>query len=161
MLEELNALLDDYDLSLEDLLRYIKTLFLANKYLIAEARAFIESERRFHKKFKRTDLFETPDLISDDESIWVEVKDVKGIAFGSTTLSRNQLLKLISGARKGKSVYIAVVLGPLVEFIELNTLLKEKQMDRGDALLNSILLELNKRIEKTIIKYLKEGIKNN
>jgi len=151
--EKFIRFLKKYDLEMNDLVYFLTKLVPANTFLLAEAKALIECEKIFGKEFIRTGLYESIDLKSKDDEIWVEVKEIGGLAPGSLTLSRSQIMKLLNGIKQGKEVFIAVVSLSKMILIDLREYRKylEDALKEEEGMIK-LLVKLNEHIEKELLK---------
>jgi len=102
-------------------------------------------------------MFDTPDLISEDGEIWVEVKDFSGIAPGSSTLTLSQLRKLFEGVRKGRHVYIAIVFENNVHLVSINKFAREIVLGSKEYYIKLLAL-INREIEEVILAKMRENV---
>ena len=152
MNKNIQKILDEYGISLEDFLEFIEKLLSNNPFLLSEAKALIECQRKFQKQFIRTNLLETPDLKSIDDEIWVEVKDFRGLAPGSLTISKKQIADLLNGLLQGKKVYLAVVTVATIIFIDLCEMREYlEEALRSEKGFIKLLSKLNEKIERKIL----------
>ncbi|MHA1617534.1 MAG: hypothetical protein ACTSX9_09535 [Candidatus Njordarchaeales archaeon] len=154
--DDLERLSRRIGVSKESLKRYIFSLIRNNPFIISEIRALDFCEKFFRKRFLRTNFFETPDLVSSDGDIWVEVKDLRGLAPGTSTLSLAQLSRLIKGIKEGKNVFLAIVSDEKVYLLRLNELnLNHSGWDVKKNYLK-VLSALNKLVEEKILRDMME-----
>ena len=157
MPSDLKTLCEDLGISYRSLICYIHSLLKNNPFIISEIKALEFCEKVFNKSFLRTNMFDTPDLISEDGEIWVEVKDFSGIAPGSSTLTLSQLRKLFEGVRKGRHVYIAIVFENNVHLVSINKFAREIVLESKEYYIKLLAL-INREIEEVILAKMRENV---
>jgi len=129
--------------ALSTALRYLRTLFKGDPSVLSELKVMHHAERVFGRRFVKNPR--TPDLISEDGSIAVEVKSFEEGGADPARVVRlwlptgkegdahrlRQLGALVLLGEKGTKVYVAIHVrgSDVIEFVSLDTLLQHLSPD--------------------------------